>query len=191
MTMLSARTFPLLFLMLTQVSAQCFLCPDGKFVEDGDQLATIGLTCGEAEAVITNNSTCTDLDDTNQAYAARCCAGNLEFPFCEFQQNPFKCTEVLLNSTTEECECYTFCDDLFVSCSTWPGEIIQSGEIDCKEKHIVSGCSANLAALYDEGNDGTGGGEGAFATDPPEDAATYGKVSMIASMVGLAVAAWV
>lgn len=154
-------------------------------------LATIGLTCGDAEDVITADSTCADLDDTNQAYAARCCADNLEFPICEFQQHPFMCTEELLASTTEECECYTFCKDVFVSCSTWPGEIIQSGEIDCKEAQIVAGCSAKVAALYNETNDGTGNGEGVFATDPPEDAATYGKASMIASAIALAVAAWI
>lgn len=148
------------------------------------------------EDEITANSTCVDLDDTHEAYAARCCAGNLEFPLCDFLQHPSACTEDLLASTTEECECYTFCDGVFVSCSTWPGEIIQAGEIDCKEQQIVAGCNAKVAALYDEANDGTGGGEGVFATDPPDAATSLGKeVSMIAYasvLLGfLAVAAWV
>jgi hypothetical protein len=164
---------------------------------DRDQLATIGLTCGEVHDTIAANSTCATADniyvyDSDQAYAARCCAGNLEFPMCEFQQNPFACTEELLATTTEVCECYTFCNDDFVSCSSWPGQMIQSGEIDCKEANIVAGCTAKVAALYDEDNAGIGNGDDQFATDPPGDAATsYGKVSMIASVVGLAVAAWI
>ena len=158
---------------------------------DRDQMATADLTCGAAEDVITADSTCVDLDDTNTAYAARCCAGNLEFPLCKVQQNPFACTEKLLASTTEECECYTFCNDVFVSCSTWPGELIQAGEIDCKELQIVAGCTSAVAALYDDGTGGAGGTGRGAATDPPGDAATYGEVSMIASAVSLAVAAWI
>ena len=98
-----------------------------------------------------------------QATAARCCGGDIEFPVCQLQQNPSMCTDDLLATTDEECECYSFCDGEFVECTQFPGALLLS----CLGQ-AVSGCNQALAT-------------------PSESAAAFFGISVSALMVAFAV----
>jgi hypothetical protein len=130
----------------------CTLCPDGAAPIDNDVIADGPTTCGEFADIVggLTPGLCEAQSLEIQAAAARCCGGDIEFPVCSIQQNPSMCTDDLLATTDEECECYSFCDDEFVECTKFPGSILLATR--CLGQ-AVTGCNPALA---------TGGSSAAF-----------------------------
>ena len=54
------------------------------------------------------------------------------------------CTDGLLATTDEECECYSFCDGEFFECTQFPGTLLLS----CLGQ-AVSGCNQALAVPFE------------------------------------------
>lgn len=118
------------------VQPSCTLCPGGidppqasKLTGDSD-----GTTCGEyAEFVVSlTGDQCSDQKDEIQATASVCGCGSTptidDVAKCPIQQNADLCTNQLLNSVTEKCDCYAFCDSKFVKCQLAEGGLLQSSE---------------------------------------------------------------
>jgi hypothetical protein len=112
------------------VKAQCSICPDGQAIPasmlDTEAEAT-GETCREVVGIIEafTADVCVDSDTTILVTAARCGCENSKFPVCSVQQNSYLCTHELLDTVPDQdCECYSFCDGEFNSCTAFPGGIL-------------------------------------------------------------------
>jgi len=123
----------------------CTLCPPeidppspSKLTGDID-----GSTCGEyAEYVASlTDDQCKSQTDEIKATASVCgCGTPAAAPTtaipptmsaaekCPIQQNANLCTDQLLDTVTEKCDCYAFCDSKFLKCQTAEGGLLQSFE---------------------------------------------------------------
>jgi hypothetical protein len=122
----------------------CTLCPDGADPIDRDAMVDGATTCGKfADSIAVLTPTLCEANSLiMQAGAARCCSGDLEFPVCQIQQSPSMCTDGLLATTDEKCECYSFCNGEFVECTKFPGAIL--GDERCAGQ-AVTGCNQAIA----------------------------------------------
>jgi len=118
----------------------CTLCPAGIDSPSESTLTgdSAGSTCGEyAEYVASlTEDQCASQKDEIQATASVCGCG---FPVaapttalspgkCRIQQNVNLCTNQLLDTVTENCDCYAFCDSKFLKCETAEGGILDFSE---------------------------------------------------------------
>jgi hypothetical protein len=122
----------------------CTLCPDGASPIDNDAIFQGATTCGQYGDIVASltSSRCESQSETIQVAAARCCDGDIEFPACRIRQNPSMCTDDLLATTDEECECYSFCDGEFVECAQFPGALLLGSQ--CTGQ-AVTGCNQATA----------------------------------------------
>ena len=131
------------------VAAQnCTLCSEGRSPVDPNREVRKSSTCSEIGAIVDDFSLEECVKNSNQiiVYGTRCgCRDYDEFPACTVQQNPSYCTTGLLESATEECECYSFCGKNFAGCTTYPG-----ARASCEREYPVSGC--NYASALDGPN---------------------------------------
>ena len=107
------------------------------------------MQCHELASRVTSFSenACYDRGDDIQRFAAHCGCPGAEFPQCEVQQNAELCTMSLLSTTEEECECYAFCDGVFVECQGFRGGYLSPSV--CPGV-AVTGC--NRAGAVDNSN---------------------------------------
>jgi hypothetical protein len=123
------------------VEATCALCPDGSDPPNPDlQPIRDGPKCGDTATVFASYTAevCSDQDTTISVAAARCGCEGAELPACTVQQNPHLCTSKLLNTTTVDCECYSFCDGVFSKCYDFPGGLLSA---QLCNGVAVSGCN--------------------------------------------------
>jgi hypothetical protein len=143
------------------VEAACTLCPDNSDPPNPDQQTTPdGPTCGDTANVIASYTVevCSDQDTTISVAAARCGCEGAELPACTVQQNPHLCTHKLLDTTTVDCECYSFCDGVFSKCHDFPGGLLSAQFCN---GIVVSGCNrANAREEEAEGGKEKSGAPG-------------------------------
>ena len=125
----------------------CTLCIDGSPPPDPDLRpdGEDGLTCGEialATAGLTRDA-CEDARNSEIGTSAfRCGCPGATMVACSSQQNPDLCTEELLLTATELCECYSFCDGEFYGCSNYPGGLLSP---QLCQGEPIAGCNAATA----------------------------------------------
>ena len=125
----------------------CTLCDDGSAPPEPEMQTTPdGPTCAEIDNMITSytSEVCLDQETTRQVDAARCGCEGAELPACVIQQNPHLCTRKLLDTATEDCECYAFCDGEFQTCHGFPGGLLG---VNLCAGTPVSGCNRANARL--------------------------------------------
>mmetsp|Transcript_16787 Transcript_16787/g.38782 ORF Transcript_16787/g.38782 Transcript_16787/m.38782 type:complete len:811 (+) Transcript_16787:89-2521(+) len=125
------------------VQPSCTLCPPGIDLPSASTLTgwSDGSTCGEyAEYVAAlTKGQCESQMDEVKATASSCgCEYTMDAPVttptmddaekCPVQQNANLCTNELLDTVTEECDCYAFCDSKFLKCQTARGGLLQPSE---------------------------------------------------------------
>jgi hypothetical protein len=135
----------------------CTLCLDGSDPPNPDQLvqegASGGPTCAKM-ALAVAGLTEDGCDDQRQSIigisAERCGCPDAQVPPCSVQQNPSMCTEELLDTVPAdtECECYSFCDGVFLTCHAYPGGLL--GPAQCTGV-AVAGCNRQRIDKNDDG----------------------------------------
>ena len=116
----------------------CSVCSEGREVPVPEWEVQDG-QCGVINDFIISFSPdqCEDTDRLIKVNGIRCgCRDRSEMPKCSIAQNIEYCTQSLLETATKECECYNFCDGVFIGCSDFPGEFINN----CNGV-VVSGCN--------------------------------------------------
>jgi hypothetical protein len=138
------------------VQPSCTFCPNGAAPQNPDKLlADGGTTCNEfADLVVTLTADqCTQQASTIDAARNVCgCSGTASTSGaagqCAIQQNADLCTDALLDTVTEDCECYAFCDGTFVKCQPGEGGLLTSSECigtpitGCNRAGVAGGSSS-------------------------------------------------
>jgi hypothetical protein len=142
----------------------CTLCPGGVTPLQADKLLSDGETsCAEFADLVTTltpdqcNQQASTLDDAR----IQCgCRGGDNGELCAVQVNANLCTIELLDSVTEQCTCYAFCDSTFVKCQSIEGGLL--AESQCSGT-AITGCSRSGAIAG--GGSSSGNGSSAYAVD--------------------------
>lgn len=130
----------------------CTLCSNGAGPSQPDKLLADGVTnCAEFESLVETLTPdqCTQQSSTLEAARSQCgCPGSTASGSgstqCGVQQNAQMCTLELLDSVSEQCDCYAFCDSTFVKCESQSGGLLTAAE--CSGTPIT-GCNRVSAAV--------------------------------------------
>jgi len=113
----------------------CTLCPAGISLPSANKLTgdSEATSCGEYEEYVASltGDQCIAQKDEIQATASVCGCGTPatdDVGKCTIQQNANLCTNQLLDTVTEKCDCYAFCDSKFLKCQTDKGGLLQTFE---------------------------------------------------------------
>jgi hypothetical protein len=146
----------------------CTLCPNGAAPLQADKLLADGETrCDEfADLVATlTPDQCTQQASTLEAARSQCgCQSSGSSGQCGVQQNAQLCTTELLDSVSEQCDCYAFCDSTFVKCESQGGGLLTSSECSgtaitgCNRASAVSGGSSGGGSTSSSNSANSGGG---------------------------------
>jgi hypothetical protein len=105
---------------------ECTLCIDGSMVPEPEKVFhEDGSTCGGLQETVSQLSgqVCQEQAVPLNLYAYRCGCPKDIVPQCQTQLEDTKglCTLALISSTTEVCECYSFCEGILIGCDVFPG----------------------------------------------------------------------
>lgn len=120
------------------VEPKCQLCSENIELPNRKKKVPDG-KCGDLDDVIKTftEMDCESTDSLVKVNGVRCgCREAQEIPACELQENSALCTLDLLNTVDEICECYNFCDGVFIGCTNFPGATIAQ----CPGQ-LISGCN--------------------------------------------------
>jgi hypothetical protein len=148
----------------TNAQPGCTLCPGGETPLHADKLLADGETrCDEFADLVTTLTPdqCTQQASTLDAARNQCgCRGSETGGVCEVQDNANLCTTELLDSVSEQCTCYAFCDSTFVKCQSIEGGLLT--ESQCSGT-AITGCSR--AGAVSGGGSSSGNGSSAITAD--------------------------
>lgn len=177
------------------VEPHCTLCRDGLNVPDPTRLTqdSDGTTCGEfAEEVasLTLAQCSTEAAEIQAAALACGCGVAIENPpnspptkeegKCGVQFNAEMCTDELLDSVTEDCECYAFCDSRFVRCQSSEGGFLEGSECNGIP---ITGC--NRAGVVRQNEKQTPNWDDDGVTVPPKNGLS--QSDLLAVVLGVTV----
>merc|ERR1712232_338211 len=143
---------------------ECSFCPNGGTPSSPDKIVSGDFTCQDLHDFVSfldSDGCSADSNDLReiQDFAYECGCPDSEPsspasgspPFnekvskCPIQQNAALCTNQLLDTVTEKCDCYAFCDSEFVKCQSAEGGLLASFECSgtpitgCNRAGVASG----------------------------------------------------
>ncbi|KAG7352399.1 hypothetical protein IV203_008447 [Nitzschia inconspicua] len=142
------------------VQPACTLCPNGAPPLQADKLLADGETrCNEFASLVETLTPdqCSRQASTLEAARSQCgcrSGGSSSSGLCGVEQNLHLCTTELLDTVSEQCECYAFCDSTFVKCEDQGGGLLTTSE--CPGTPIT-GCNRASASMSGGGTS-TGSG---------------------------------